>query len=432
MKIGMQTWGSNGDIRPFIALAEGLIAAGHQVTLVVSSLDDRSYSDICQRLNIKYQQVPEHMNFDLEDFAQRSFKMNTFQWLMALLNTCYFPFEQQIYQAAQTLAQQNDVLIGHHFVSLVKLAALKQNKPYVSVTLCHVAIPSPSQAPFRLPDLGAFLNRWQWRLMELAFDWFLKKPMNRLWLQEGQREQNKVLTNMLRSDLLNLVAVDPLLSPQHHEWHKVHQACGFLNLSEQAEDWQPSTALQAFLSKGEKPVYMTFGSLQQTMPEWSMQLFINATRLAGCRAIIQTSSDKYPAETQDEKIFFIGRHPHQPVFKQCAAVVHHGGAGTSHAATLSGCPSIVVPFMDEQLFWGKQLQLLGFAPEPLPAKSATAEKLAERLNIVLHSAQMHLNAQHAVRRILPTQGVANAVKLIEQCYELVKDSAQNNFPACAK
>ena len=161
---------------------------------------------------------------------------------------------------------------------------------------------------------------------------------------------------------------------------------------------------------------MTFGSLQQAVPEWSMDLFIEAARLADCRAIIQTSSARYPAETQQGKLFFIGRHPHQPLFQHCAAVVHHGGAGTSHAATLSCCPSVVVPFMDEQLYWACQLQKANIAPAPLPAKKVTAKKLAGRLQAVLYSAyadEMWDFAQAAKQAISPTQGVANAIALIE-------------------
>ena len=70
MKIGIQTWGSNGDIRPMIALANGLQNSGHTVTLVVSSLDNRNYSAECAEYNIRYQQIPEQIEFDLESFAQ--------------------------------------------------------------------------------------------------------------------------------------------------------------------------------------------------------------------------------------------------------------------------------------------------------------------------------------------------------------------------
>jgi len=416
MKIAIQTWGSNGDIRPFIALADGLTNAGHQVTLVVSSIDNRSYQETCTDLGIAYQQIPAQIDFDMQDFAQRTFRMNTLQWLIALLEVSFFPYEAEIYQAAKQLAADHDLVIGHHFLYPLKLAAHKHNKPHISVTFCHAAIPTHTQPPFRFPNLGRTLNRWQWRLLDAAFDWVLKKRLSRLWFAEGMPPFKHVFDSLLSSDLLNLVAVDAFLCPVQNEWSAVNQLCGFLNLPDRAEQWQPSPALQTFLDAGEKPVYMTFGSIQQAVPEWSMELFINAARLANCRAIIQTSSNNYPADTQQDNVFFVGRHPHQPLFQHCAAVVHHGGAGTSHAATLSGCPSIVIPFMDEQLFWAVQLQRSRLAPAPLPAKSATAKKLAARLEAVLYSeyaAEMEDFAQYAKQSISPTQGVLNAVALIE-------------------
>ena len=413
MKIGIQTWGSNGDIRPFIALADGLKNAGHSVTLVVSSIDNRNYAETCHTLGINYLQVPEHVDFDMPAFAQRSFKMNTLQWLIALLEASFFPYEPEIYQAAQQLAADNDLVIGHHFLYPLKIAAIKHNKTHITVTFCHAAISTTIHAPFRFPNLGRVVNRWQWRLLNAVFDWVLKKRLSRLWFAEGMLPFKHVFDGMLSSDLLNLVAVDAFLCPVQNEWQSVNQLCGFLNLPEQAEPWQPSEQLQKFLQAGEKPIYMTFGSVQQAVPEWSMELFIEATRLVGCRAIIQTSSKRYLPETQQDSAFFIGRHPHQPLFQHCAAVVHHGGAGTSHAATLSGCPSIVVPFMDEQLFWGIQLQKSALAPAPLLAKFATAEQLAERIKTVLHSADMAERALQAKLSISSTQGVFNAVVLIE-------------------
>jgi UDP:flavonoid glycosyltransferase YjiC (YdhE family) len=381
--------------------------------MVVSSIDNRSYAETCDALGIFYQQVPAQIDFDMQHFAQRSFRMNTLQWLIALLEACFFPYEQAIYQAAKQLTADNDAVIGHHFLYPLKLAAKQSGKPHITVTFCHAALPTLSQPPFRFPDLGATINRWQWRLLDRCFDWVLKKPLSRLWFAEGMPPFKHVFDSLLSSDSLNLIAVDPFLCSLQDEWQEVNQLCGFLNLPEHAEPWQMSPALQAFLQTGEKPVYMTFGSIQQAVPDWSMELFIHAAGLAGCRAIIQTSSRHYQEETQQEGIFFVGRHPHLSLFQHCAAVVHHGGAGTSHAATLSGCLSVVIPFMDEQLFWGCQLQRAGLAPAPLPAKKATAKKLAERIKSVLASGTMAERAQQAKQDISPNQGVVNAVKLIE-------------------
>lgn len=413
MKIGIQTWGSNGDIRPMLALANGLQKAGHSVTLVVSSIDNHSYQGICEQLGIAYRQVPEHIDFDMQDFAQRSFRMHPLQWLRALLDAAFFPYEQAVYQAALQLAADNDYVIGHHFLYPLKLAAQQLQKPFFSVTLCHAAIPNPAIPPFSFPDLGRPINKLSWKLLDAVFDWALKKPLSRLWLEAGQTPPDHMLTELLTSQQLNLVAVDPLFCRSFEQWQAHHQVCGFLNLTEDAQHWTIPDPLSEFLNNGTAPVYMTFGSLQQAVPDWSMELFLEAVALAGCRAIIQTSSTRYAAGSRNDQVYFIGRHPHQPLFKHCAAIVHHGGAGTTHAATRSGCPSVVVPFMDEQLFWARQLQALGLAGKPLPAKKVTAAALAEGIRLVLDSKTMRDNAKQASLAMQGNDGVARAIQLLE-------------------
>ena len=182
MKIGIQTWGSNGDIRPLLALAQGLQKVGHNVTLAVTSIDNKDYTDICADLNVRYLQVPKHIDFDIQGFAQRTFRMNTLKWLRALLDEALFPYEQAIYETANELVHDNDCVIGHHFLYPLKLAAARQHKPHVTVTFCHAAIPSATQAPFLFPDLGVFLNKLSWKMLDWMFNRALKKPLMRLWL----------------------------------------------------------------------------------------------------------------------------------------------------------------------------------------------------------------------------------------------------------
>ncbi len=209
MKIGIQTWGSNGDIRPMLALADGLKKAGHEVTLVVSSIDNQSYQGISKQLGICYRQLPEHIDFDMQGFAQRSFRMHPLQWLRGLLDEAFFPSEASIYQAAQQLVRDNDYVIGHHFLYPLKLAALQQEKPFFSVTLCHAAIPTPALPPFSFPNFGRFANKLAWKALDAAFNWALKKPLTRLWIEAGETPPANTLTELLTSQKLDLVAVDP-------------------------------------------------------------------------------------------------------------------------------------------------------------------------------------------------------------------------------
>lgn len=412
MNIALQTWGSNGDIRPLLALAAGLRKEGHTVTLAVSSIDNRSYQAECEVLGINYRQIPTQINFDLPDFAQRSSRMHPLQWLTALLDEAFLPYEADIYAAAQQLVAGHDLLIGHHFLYPLKLAAQLAGKPFVSVTFCHVAIADPLRPAFGFPNLGRFSNHLSWRLLDVVFNWSLKSRLTKLWQAAGLGVPQNILSEYLTSQTLNLVAVDPIFCPTRHHWPAVHQVCGFLEFTADSECWQLPASLQAFIAAGPPPVYMTFGSLQQAVPEWSMDLFLEAVNLAGCRAIIQTSSARFLADTQHEQVYFIGRHPHQPVFMQCAALVHHGGAGTSHAATRAACPSVVVPFMEEQLFWARQLQTLQLAGKPLPAKKVTAQGLAKALTQILAHAQFKQQAEQLSKQMLSSDGVEQALALL--------------------
>lgn len=417
MKIGLQTWGSNGDIRPMIALAHGLQKAGHEVKLVIASIDNCYYDQQCAEYQIPCQHIPAEIPFDLPAFAKRTFHMNTAQWLVELLNESFFPYEGQIYQASRQLANESDVVIGHHFLYPMKLAAYQADKPFYSVTFCPAGICTPGRPPFRCPDLGNRINALLWQCLETVFNLILKKRMRRLLDKEGFPAFKSVLADLLTSDSLNLVAVDPVFCPDRNLWLAQHQACGFLELPVNLDDWPLSPELQDFLAEGPAPVYMTFGSLQQAVPEWSMELFTKAADLAGCRAIIQTSSDKYPANSCNDNMFFVDKHPHQTLFKQCFAVVHHGGAGTSHTATLCGRPSIIIPFMDEQLYWGTTLYKLNLAAKPIRAKHVTAKRLSKAICQTLQNTSTQHQAAITGPEIASRQGVSNAVDLIEHHYQ---------------
>jgi len=133
----------------------------------------------------------------MQGFAERTFRMNTLQWLRALLDEAFFPYEQTLYKTAKQLVHDNDCVIGHHFLYPLKLAAARQGKPHFTVTFGHVAIPSASQAPFPLPDLGVFLNKLSWKMLNWMFNRALKKPLMRLWLEEGGAPVENVLTDLL-------------------------------------------------------------------------------------------------------------------------------------------------------------------------------------------------------------------------------------------
>jgi UDP:flavonoid glycosyltransferase YjiC (YdhE family) len=135
--------------------------------------------------------------------------------------------------------------------------------------------------------------------------------------------------------------------------------------------------------------------------------------LAGCRAIVQSRWDELPDFPAHPRIYKIQKVPHQYIFPSCSAVVHHGGAGTTHSATRHGCPSVVIEHFGDQAFFARELQSLGVAPKVLHRRNITATKLARAIRIVLDSPDMRKKAEELSGLMRKENGVKKAVELIE-------------------
>ena len=130
---------------------------------------------------------------------------------------------------------------------------------------------------------------------------------------------------------------------------------------------------------------MTLGSMYayDTSPGIITEILVQGALLAGCRAIVQAPWDELREFPDHRQIYKIGKTPHQYIFPRCSAVVHHGGAGTTHSATLHGCPSIVIEHIADQGFFANELHRLGVAPKMLHRRNVTAQKLARSITAVL-------------------------------------------------
>ena len=428
MHIGIQTWGSDGDIRPLIALGGGLRAAGHEVTVAVSSVDDTDYSSLCKTLDLQYIKISDYSDIDWVSIDKKSAKANAVRQLKMILEYGFYPYQEAMYQIATQLCQCSDVVIGHPFVYPLKMAAIKTKTPFMTATLFPMLVPTayrppgvfPNLAPSVLPNLGKMLNVFIWKIGTVILDVALKKDIQRFWLQKGLPPFKHVATEAWCSEKLNLIAVSPVLCEQLPDWGTRYRVCGYFHFPDTAEPWTMPSELRDFLDAGAPPVYMTFGSDMSTFKaENNMVLLVTAAQQAGCRALIQTIpelEDQYPINTRhkdNENIYFTGQTPYQKIFPHCVAVVHHGGIGTTHLVLQHGCPSVVVPFIEEQLFWGSELHRIGVASKPLSRKKATPEKLAQEIRLVLYSQAIRTRATEFGEKMRQEDGVARAVELVQ-------------------
>jgi len=420
MKIGMQTWGSHGDIRPFLALAEGLQLAGHEVSLLITCVDSAAYEGMVSRhgVNIRVIASPVITLEEAEKIGHTAFNTrNPMAQMAAILRLCFAPAEDAMFAAARDLCAESELLIGHYFMHPLQIAAERAGKPYVSVLLSHAAVPSAFNHPIGLPLLGHIGNRILWWLTKAAINRAVRPYPNRLRKLLNMQPAGDIVTEVWISQLLTLVAVSPQICQRQPDWPSWINVCGFLDMPNLPLEGSVSETLASFLAAGAEPVYMTFGSWMPrdvASQSETLRLLTQAATLAGCRAIIQSPGWRECGFVSDAHILYVSAAPHHVIFPLCQAVVHHGGAGTTQSATLAGKPSVVVAHISEQEHWGSELQRIGIAGKPEKRRGLTARRLSEQLKFLLGRPELKTKAAAIAEAMAHENGVAAAVELIEQ------------------
>jgi vancomycin aglycone glucosyltransferase len=146
------------------------------------------------------------------------------------------------------------------------------------------------------------------------------------------------------------------------------------------DDHPLSPELDAFLDAGEPPVYFGFGSI--SAPADLSQVMIQSARALGRRAILLRGWADLSLMDNEADCMAIGEVNHRALFKRVAAIVHHGGAGTTHAATRGGAPQVVIPQHYDQYYWAGRVEQLGIGTAPT-THTPTADSLTSALEQAL-------------------------------------------------
>jgi len=417
VRVGIQTWGSEGDIRPFVALGHALAGRGHDVELLYTEIGDRRYEAVAQALGFTARAVASPVVPNANELYEIGLKAiytrDQLQQGLLISRRLLEPVIEPMYEAGLELAGRCDLLIHHFILHAARAAADKTGTPAMTVAFAHLLEPSRHIHPSGLPRLGEWGNALGWKLARLALNLTLLKNVNRLRRRVGLPPFADLMTEGWPSHRLHLIASSPALVDRPPDWPAWIQLCGQLALpAHEHETVAPE--VEAFLAQGPPPVFMGFGSLMPLAGSHhltdTIAVFTEAAALAGQRAIIQAEIDRPPTAN----VLFVGRTPHTQVFPRCAAVVHHAGAGTTHATLRAGVPSIPVPHVSDQFGWSDELRRLGVAPAALRRTKFTAKALASRIRETAGNPAMQSAAMVISKRMQGEDGPATAAALIEQ------------------
>ena len=283
--------------------------------------------------------------------------------------------------------------------------AEKLGKPWLSVTL------QPSRLPVFQTEKPTLTGK--------AFGWLIGKlfvgPTNRFRKKVGAPLVEDI-TTMLSSRLI-LLPVNSHVAPPNPKWlPQVHQTNYWYAHSQ--TDWSPPQELLNFLIDGDRPIVISLGVMSAAKARQGAQVVLDAIRKAGVRAILQGWGDILKEMDLPPTVYSVSAMPHDWLFDQVVAIVHHGGFGTTAAGLRSGVPCIVVPHIIDQYYWGQRVFELGVGPQFFSRWQMTAEKLAQSITSALTDTGMRVKAAELGAAIRSeTDGVMQAINRIEQCVE---------------
>lgn len=407
MKILILTVGSRGDVQPYVALGAGLRAAGHAVTLATLE----AFTALVQGRGLGFRPIRGEFLELLQTPEGKAAVVGKGNPL-ALLRRVR-PMLRRMLDDALAAADGAELVVYHPkalggYSLAEKLGVggvLALRLPLYSPT---AAFPSPI---LPVTTLGSTLNRISHRAIVGLTTASVRGLVNR-WRKEAlglppARDELRLHGR----PLLRLYGYSPMVVPTPADWDTFSVATGYWFLDRPA-DWQPPESLLAFLRAGPPPVYVGFGSMPAQDAARTTATVLTALERAGQRGVLATGYGGLTASSLPASVHLIDAAPHDWLFPQMAAVVHHGGAGTTGAGLRAGVPAVICPFFGDQPFWGRRVVALGAGPLPIPQRRLTAAALGEAIGRAASDKAMRERAAALGVQIRAEDGVGNAVALL--------------------
>lgn len=414
MRITILATGSRGDVEPYVALGKGLVGAGHAVRLVTH--EDFEYLVASNgiefwRVEGRVQEIAEGMAGLLEQ--------GNFRAIMAEMGKQAQQGALRMADAGLAACQGADRILGG-IAGIYTGTAIAEKLGIPLIQAYYIPYtPTRAYPSFILPktpiNFGP-LNRLSYTLSRQVM-WQPLRASDKLVRKQKLGLRPAPMSGPFNSPALRgqpvLYGFSPAVIPPAPDWGENVHVTGYWFLDREGE-WAPPPALRDFLEAGPPPVYVGFGSMSSQKPRETAELILAALARAGQRGVMLAGWGGLSATDLPKSVFPLESAPFAWLFPRMAAVVHHGGAGTTSQGLAAGVPSVVVPFFGDQPFWGSRVQALGAGPAPIPRKQLTVERLAAAIEQAVNAPGMRGRAAAIGARIRAEDGVAAAVEVISK------------------
>lgn len=408
-RIILSTFGSAGDLNPFIALGLRLREAGLEVRFAVQE----HFRPTVEILGFPVDLLSGNVVASLAPYTpQMVGKSNPVKSLSILVQHGIMPSLAANVEELRQACRDADLLVASFGQLAASFVADLTGIPWITVALTPVTIPSvhiiTQSQPFALPaPLQRASNRLSWKLGSLILGHIADRPTNRLRATYGLPPRRELLWLGNASDTLVCLACSPAFQQPPPDWPAAVQVTGFC-FWDTPSNWQPPPELQAFLQADRPLVAVTAGSLGPSMRQAFTPYFrtsIAAIRQVGARALVFGTSAADLSLSLDEDVFALPFAPYSAIFPHCAAIIHHGGIGTTAQALRFGVPTLVVPWGMDQFYSAQRVAQLGTALS-LTWHRYTLERASRSIRALLHIPAYAQAARRMRDQIAQEDGVA--------------------------
>jgi len=411
-RIVITTWGSFGDLFPYLELGRALRARGHDVVLATCPI----YRDIVAGEGLRFH--PTRPDVDPDDTALLARVMDPARGTEAVVKEMLVPALRDAYADLSAVADGADLIVAHPVTFVARVVAEERKLPWLSTVLAPTSFFSIHDFPILPPHVGVagFARRHHWAARVIrglaktvTARWLA--PLHQLRRERGLAPVGHPLFEGQFSPHGTLALFSRVLGGPQPDWPAKATVTGFLFRGDQ--DALPAE-LDAFLSIGPAPIVFTLGSSAVGVPGAFYDESVKAAAALGRRAVLLVGR---PQQSISRPVVPAGMMavdyaPHGALFPRAAAVVHHGGVGTTAQGLRAGCPALIVPHAHDQFDNAGRVERLGLG-RTLDARRYAADAAVPLLRALLDAPQVAARGREIAAAIALENGPETAAGVIE-------------------
>jgi UDP:flavonoid glycosyltransferase YjiC (YdhE family) len=402
LKYLLNAQGTLGDVRPIIALGVAMRNAGHDIIIGAPP----NNSDLVLRYKLPFRPIGIDMQILMEE-QMKTIQADPLKRIKEFLNIGPTIFSKQFDDLLQAASDCN-YIIGSGVDFTGSSVGEYYNIPWRWVT--HMPLNFQSKyhptVLIKNQNLPYWLNQLLWLMHNSLNNGIITGIINKSRRKVGMENIKNIFRKLVQH---SIVAADSLLVPMPSDIKDSYTQTGyfFLNDTDELEK-----DLEQFIKDGPPPVYLGFGSMTDPNPSKTAAIVLELIQSNEHRFVISKGWAKLTSVEKLRNAYFIEHVSHAKLFPKMAAIIHHGGAGTTHTAARAGIPQIIVPHILDQYYWANRVFKLNIGTKPICRSNLASHKLLASINEVLVNKGLQDNAKIFSEHLKEKNGINEVINIL--------------------